>query len=282
VYQISDAAGRVVGTITGDVNGHAYSGALNIGTYYVQQIAAPTGWQVNNTSFAVTVSNTNDNIRVELYNLAANYKTSVTVGGSATAMAGANVKYYFSVANLSTSAMSNFFLHIKVPTDGLRATTFYTGTFSGSATTYHLEYKTNMNGYRMLASGLNSHSSYSYGVSSQALGLQSGEYVTDIRMVFSTVVSGMKSNQAPTLSAYVLSTVMNGFNAVVRAECGAMNGYYGNNSSGGTWGNTTGQTLTEGSLATDNGWVSSAGQFTTYIYGYYQNEVPESLPKTGY
>lgn len=282
VYQLTDAAGRTVGTITGDVNGYAYSGPLTVGTYYVQQIAAPTGWQLNPTRFAVTVSSTNDNIRVELYNRAANYQTKVTVNGSATAMAGADVRYYMTVANESTSAMSNFFLHVKVPTDGLRATTFYTGTYSGSATTYYLEYKTNMNGYRLLASGLNSHSNYSYGMSSQSLGLQSGEYVTDIRMVFSTVVPGMRSSQPASLSAYVLSTVQNGFNAIVRAECGATNGYYGNSSSGGTWGSSTGQTLSPGVHATDNGWVSSSSQFSTYIYGYFQNVVPGELPKTGY
>ena len=39
-----------------------------------------------------------------------------------------------------------------------------------------------MNGYRKLAENLNSKSSYSYGLSTQALGLQTGEYVTDIRI----------------------------------------------------------------------------------------------------
>ena len=33
---------------------------------------------------------------------------------------------------------------------------------------------------------------------------------------------------------------------------------------------------------TDSGWVSSAGQFTTFIYGYARNIVPMTLPVTGY
>jgi len=282
VYQITDTTGREVGRITGDVNGNAYTGALNIGTYYVQQIVAPSGYQVNSSRFAVNVTNTNDNIRVEVYNKAANYSTSVSVNGQATAMAGGSVKYYFTLANTSTSPMSNFFLHIKVPTDAMRATTFYTGTYSGTATTYSLEYKTNMSDYRTLASGLNSQSNYSYGLSTQALGLQSGEYVTDIRMVFGSVVSGFKNSMAPTLTCYVLSTVSNGHQGVMRAEVGAMNGYYSNNSNGGTWGNTTGQGLMQNSGNTDGGWVSSANQFTTFIYGYYQNILPMALPITGY
>lgn len=283
IYQITNTAGQVVANITGDVNGYAYSGALDIGTYYVQQIVAPSGWQVNTTKFAVNVTSANDNIRVEVYNLAANYSTSVTVNGQPSAMAGGSLKYYFTVANNSTCAMDNFYLHIKVPTDVLRATTFYTGTFTGSATTYNLEYKTNMNDYRTLATGLNSKSNYSYGLSTQALGLQSGEYVTDIRMVFTTVVAGTKQSMAPTLECYVLSTALTGYQAIMKAECGAINGYYSNNSTGGVWGSTTGQSLLANSgTSVDSGWVSSAGQYSTYIYGYYRNPLPSTLPKTGY
>lgn len=280
VYQISDATGKVVATINGDVNGCAYSGALALGTYTVQMISAPAGWQLNSTKFNIRVSNTNDNIRAEVYVLAGNYQTNVTVNGPGSAHAGQNVKYYFTVQNNSTSAMDSFFLHVKVPTDVMRATTFYTGTFTGTATTYELQYKTNMSDYRTMASGLNSKSNYSYGMSTQALGLQSGEYVTDIRMVFGTVSAGMKQQMAPTLNCYVLATAMNGHQAVMRAECGAMQGYFNNGSNGGTWGNTTGETLNN--TGTNNGWVTSAGQFTTFIYGYAQNIIPNRLPTTGY
>lgn len=280
VYQISDSTGKVVATISGDVNGCAYSGALGLGTYTVQMLSAPAGWQLNSTKFNIRVSNTNDNIRAEVYVLAANYQTRVTVNGPGTATAGQNVKYYFTLENASTSAMDSFFLHVKVPTEVMRATTFYTGTFTGTATTYELQYKTNMSDYRTLATGLNSKSNYSYGVSTQALGLQSGEYVTDIRMAFGTVVAGMKQQMAPTLNCYILATAMNGHQAVMRAECGAMQGYFNNASNGGTWGNTTGETLTN--TGSNSGWVTAAGQFTTFIYGYAQNIIPNSLPKTGY
>lgn len=280
VYQISDSTGKVVATIQGDINGCAYSGALGLGTYTVQMISAPAGWQLNSTKFNIRVSNTNDNIRAEVYVLAANYQTRISVNGPGSAHAGQNVKYYFTVENASTSAMDSFFLHVKVPTDVMRATTFYTGTFSGTATTYELQYKTNMSDYRTLATGLNSKSNYSYGMSTQSLGLQNGEYVTDIRMVFSTVSAGMKQQMAPTLNCYVLSTAMNGYQAIMRAECGAMQGYFNNGSNGGTWGNTTGGNLYN--TGTNNGWVTSAGQFATFIYGYAQNNIPNRLPTTGY
>lgn len=297
VYTITDASGRVVGTIQGDINGEAHSGALGLGTYYIQQTVAPSGWQVNAAKFTVHVTNLNDNIRVEVYNKAANYSMTVEAHGQATAVAGSSLKYWFTnVKNDSTSAMNNFYLHIKIPTDAVRATTFYTGTYN-TAATYSVQYKTNLNDYRTLASGLNSKSNYSYDLSTRGLGLGNGEYVTDIRMVFPTVVAGFHESMAPTLQAYVLSTVPTGYQAVLRCEVGGQTGgYYSNNANGGVWGSPTGETLypnasggwnngngwTTGGSSNSGGWTTGASQVTTYIYGYAQNVLPPNLPKTGY
>lgn len=288
-YVIMDASGKVVQTITGDVNGESHSGALDLGTYYVQQVVAPSGWQVNAAKFAIHVTSVNDNIRVEVYNKAANYSVSAEAHGQTTAVAGGMLKYWFSnIRNDSTSAMNNFYLNIKIPTDAVRATTFYTGTYN-TATTYYIQYKTNINDYRTLASGLNSKSQYSYDLSTVGLGLGSNEYVTDIRLVFPTVVSGFHESMAPTLNCYVLSTVRNGHQAIMRVEVGGQVGaYYSNASNGGLWGSTTGESLYPNSGSVNGGnanagtWGTSSSQFTTLIYGYAQNAVPSTLPKTGY
>ena len=314
VYMITDANGRIVNMIQGNVNGVAYSGPLAVGTYFVQQVKAPTGYQLNGAQFSVRVSSTNDNIRAEVYNKAANYNASVQVHGQTTAVAGGSLKYWFNIQNNSTCAMDNFFVNLKLPTDAIRATTFYTGTYTNTQTTYSIQYKTNMNDYRTLASGLNSQSQYAYDLSTIGLGLSNGEYVTDIRLVFPTVVAGFRDSVSPVLDCYVLSTVANGTNASVRAEIGGLaEGYYSNNSRGGQWGTVNGQTLYSGNgwsynygsansqyypgaqtnssnigtsynQPTSNAasWTAGAHQFTTYIYGYQQNVLPNTLPKTGY
>lgn len=290
IYTITDTSGRVVQTIRGDINGEAHSGSLDLGTYYVQQVMAPSGWQVNAAKFAIHVTSVNDNIRVEVFNKAANYKANVEAHGQTTAVAGGMLKYWFSnIRNDSTSPMNNFYVNIKVPTDTVRATTFYTGTYN-TPTTYRIEYKTNINDYRILASGLNSQSQYSYDMSTVGLALGANEYVTDIRLVFPTVVSGFHENMAPTLNCYVLSTVRNGHQAILRVEVGGqVGGYYVNNSNGGIWGSNTGETLYPSGGATINGgsgnagtWTGGSSQFTTVIYGYAQNQLPSNLPKTGY
>ena len=116
-------------------------------------------------------------------------------------------------------------------------------------------YKTNMNDYRPMATGLSSASSYQYDLSSLALDVQSGEYVTDVRFEFGTVPAGFKVTSAPVFYGYVMPTVPNGYIIMMRSECGGQyNGYW----------------KTESALCTTNV-VNNGG-----------GKLPSTLPKTGY
>ena len=217
VYTITDMTGKVVATIYGDSYGEAHSGALAIGTYYIQQTQAPAGYMINDQRVTVNVTNTNDNIKITVYNKSGNFATSVEAHGPTTVGVNANAKFFYTnVCNKSSVAVSNFFLHIKVPTDGARAGTFYTGTWTGVPSTYYIEYKTNMSDYRILAQGLNSKSQYSYDLSSLAMAFGAGEYVTDIRMVFPTAAAGMRESMAPVLYVRTLPVVVNGYQLINR------------------------------------------------------------------
>ena len=162
--------------------------------------------------------------------------------------------------------MNNFYVRIKVPTDAMRAVSFFTGTWSAQCY-YNIEYKTNQNDFRVLAQGCSSKSNYSYDLSSQSLGLGPAEYVTDVRMVFPQVIKGFKNSMAPVLYTQVLTGLRTGYQATVRAEVGGPLAYAGvvngnENLAGGSW-------------------CTGAGQFTSFIYGYV-NQLPSNLPKTGY
>lgn len=289
VYNITDMTGNVVATIYGDSYGEAHSGALAIGTYYVQQVQAPAGYMLNDQRITVNVTNTNDNIKITVYNKSGNFATSVEAHGPTRVGVNANAKFFYTnVCNKSTVAVSNFFLHIKVPTDGARAGTFYTGTWTGTPTTYYIEYKTNQNDYRILANGLNSKSQYSYDLSSLAMGLGASEYVTDIRMVFPVAAAGMKESMAPVLYVRTLPIVVNGFQLINRAEAGCQ-GQVSNSVSTSVSGNPTSGASASGTASgtasgsISNGWVSSTSQSTTVVTNYtYQYPLPNTLPKTGY
>ena len=279
VYQITDMSGKVVATIYGDSYGEAHSGALGIGSYYVQQIQAPAGYMVNNQRVTVRISNTNDNVKLTVYNKSGNFKTTVSAHGPRTVAPNNQAKFYWTnVSNASTTTVANFFLHVKVPTDGARAGTFYTGTWSGTATTFRVEYKTNYADYRVLASGLNSKSQYSYDMSSIALGLSSGEYVTDIRMVFDRASAGMKESMAPCLYVTVLPNVVNGYQLINRAETGCQGEASSSVSGGNSWTSNTGISGIAG------GWTSATAQSITVVTGptYIPYPLPGKLPTTGY
>ena len=270
VYQITDQTGSVVTTITGDFNGEAHSGPLPIGTYYVQMVTPPTGFQLNNGRATVNVINTSINKRVEVFCKAAYYNMSVKVNGQQTVWAGNMLKYTFTnIVNDSSAGMNNFYLRVKIPTDSMRAVSFNTGSFNYS-TYYNVEYKTNTNDWRSLAQGCSSKSNYSYDLSTQGLGLGLGEYVTDVRMVFPSVISGFKVATAPSIYCAVLTGLPSGYMATVRAEVGGQVAAV----------QSAGATSNPGNMETGS-WCSGAGQYTTYIYNY-QNYIPGTLPKTGY
>ena len=288
VYQITDMSGTVVATIYGDSYGEAHSGALAIGSYYVQQIQAPAGYMVNDQRVTVRISNKNDNVKITVYNKSGNFATSVEAHGPRTVAANKQAKFYWTnVYNKSTVPVANFFLHVKVPTDGARAGTFYTGTWTGTATTYRIEYKTNYSDYRVLAQGLNSKSQYSYDLSSIALGLTSGEYVTDVRMVFAQASAGMHESMAPSMYVTVLPNVVNGFQLINRVEVGCQGAASASVSGTGT------NSANTGINSINDGWTSSSSQSTTTVNGpaypnygypgyYPQYPLPNQLPKTGY
>lgn len=268
VYVIKDITGKIVATISGDANGMAYSGALPQGTYTVQMTSPPSGFQLNSQVATVVITSQSDNKRIEVFVKAAYVSLSVSVTGQPTGWAGQAMKYAFTnLSNSSSSAMNNFYLRVKIPTDAMRGVAFYTGTWNGAGTYYNVEYKTNQNDWRALASGLSSKSNYSYDISSQSLGLGPAEYVTDIRMVFPQVMAGFRNSMAPVLYTQVLSGIRTGYQATVRAEVGGQLAYAGvvngnENLAGGSW-------------------CTGAGQYTSWLYGYV-NRLPGQLPKTGY
>ena len=267
VYQIKNVQGVVVATVTGDANGVAYSGALPIGTYTVQMVTPPVGFMTNTAVANVVLTTSSDNKVVDVYLKSVVMALTVNVTGQMTGWSGQMMKYAFTnCGNQSNVGMSQFYLNMKIPTDCMRGITVFTGVWN-QQTYATIEYKTNQNGYRTLAQGVSSKSNVSYDISSQSLGLNTNEYVTDVRIVFPNVMAGFKASMAPTLYTQVLSGIRTGYQATMRAEVGGQLAY-----AGVVNGN---QNLAGGS------WCTGQGQFTSYLYGY-QTRYPNNLPKTGY
>lgn len=185
--------------------------------------------------------------------------------------------------NGSDVALDNYFIHIKVPTDTARIVTLSTGKWNENVT-YSVSYKTNMNDYRKIAEGLESVNNYQYGLSTQALGLQSGEYLTDIRFEFGTVPANFALTDKMCYTQYILSTANTGAKSITRIEIG---GQYNTVNIGTTHidngkvviDSTTNASDPRPAISGNSGqWAVDTGLWNTDIKA---ADVPDELPKTG-
>ena len=255
VFEIENAeTGRIVDTITSDSRGIAASNPLPLGRYFVREIKAPRFYQLNTQKVEVKLKVEGDVVRIEMYNDAASIKTSIKKTGNYTVDAGDNMRYDITnVANQSNVPLDNFFWHDRIPTDAVRVGTITTGTYNARVW-YKITYKTNKNGYRVLADNLLSSNRYSFKVDSGSLKLAIGEYVTDIRYEFGTVPAGFRMTEKATVYVYVPPYMANGYNITNRVDCGG--------SYQGEWDSST------------SAWVTKIHRAPIYT--------KSTLPKTGY
>ena len=255
VFEIENAeTGRVVDTITTDSRGIAASNPLPLGRYFVRESKAPRFYQLNTQKAEVKLKVEGDVVRIEMYDDPAIIKTSIKKTGNYTVDAGDNMRYDITnVANLSNVPLDNFFWHDRIPTDAVRVGTITTGIYNARVW-YKITYKTNKNGYRVLADNLLSTNRYSFKVDSGSLKLAVGEYVTDIRYEFGTVPAGFKMTEKATVYVYVPPYMANGYNITNRVDCGG--------SYQGEWDNST------------SAWVTKIHRAPIYT--------KPALPKTGY
>lgn len=255
VFEIENAeTGRIVDTITSDSRGIAASNPLPLGRYFVREIKAPRFYQLNTQKVEVKLKVEGDVVRIEMYNDAASIKTSIKKTGNYTVDAGDNMRYDITnVANQSNVPLDNFFWHDRIPTDAVRVGTITTGTYNARVW-YKITYKTNKDGYRVLADNLLSTNRYSFKVDSGSLKLAIGEYVTDIRYEFGTVPAGFRMTEKATVYVYVPPYMANGYNITNRVDCGG--------SYQGEWDSST------------SAWVTRIHRAPIYT--------KPTLPKTGY
>jgi len=218
VYEIvRERSGKVVGYITTDARGVAASKALPLGRYLVREVKAPAFWQVDSRVQDVTLEYPGQIIKLSSFDKAAELKVGLTKIGVKQILAGTRSTYSFTVANESNVDLERFYLHDKLPYDVSNAYSVTTGTYN-QRLTYSVLYRTNMNGYRALASSLLSTQNYSF--SMNALSLQEGEYVTDIYFDFGTVPAGFRNVAKPTITVTVSPKTINGYSLVNRADAG--------------------------------------------------------------
>lgn len=285
VFEIMDAdTYQVMGRAISDASGIAASGGLPIGRYIVKQIGAAPYYAVSDKETEVRLKVNNDVVRIEYENPSVIMKAEVAQKSNKTVKAGSSMRVDVTAVNsLSDVRLDNFFFHIKVPTDAARISTLSTGTWK-QAVWYSIRYKTNMQDYRLLSSNLLSTSKYQFDLSTAALGLQLGEYVTDVRYEFGTVPAGFTLASKPAYMLYVLNTTANGYKLLPRVEVGGQYNTISVTTNGNVSAGVQGSNFTGTQIAGNSGqWTTDAGTWTTTVKGGTGGtNLPGSLPKTGY
>lgn len=252
VFEITKArSGEVVCHITTDARGVAASEPLPLGRYFIKEVTAPAYYQLSGERMEAELEYAGQIIRLSAYNKSASLGTQIKKTGNVEVLAGDSMRYDISLANTSNVPLTNFYWSDRLPTDAVRIQSFTTGTYN-QRVYYRVVYKTNYNAWRVLSSNLLSTNNYSFNMTAAALGLMSGETVTEVKLEFGTVAAGFASETKPMITVLTLSSLANGYQIINRCEVGGQ--YLG-------------------------AWQTSTAAWITKVIRLQPNPV---LPKTGY
>ena len=254
VFEVYSLTGNLVDRMVSNAKGIAASSLLPVGVYIVKEVSPTPYYALNTREFIAEIRHSGDIVRFEVLNENATLGVTIQKKGQNQAVPGQIILWeLFNVASTASTPMESFYVHDRLPTDAVRGAKVFTGTWSHRLT-YQVTYKTNYSSdYRVLASGLSTKTDYELSIHPNVLGLQSGEYVTDIRWEFGTVPVGFQSAINPKIQAQVLPTLPKGYKIINRADVG-------------------GRYISQ--------WETAQTSWTTIIYS---DPAPATeLPKTGY
>ncbi len=220
VFEIFDRSNTVVAQITTDRRGIATSPPLSLGVYGIREIAAPAGYQLNDTVFFGEIKLHEDLLQFEVLDENEELRVTVEKYGNIEAMPGDIIQYDFKhIGNASSVELEDFYFHDRFPTDGLRLEKLKTGTWSEKLT-YQVLYKTNLRDYRILADNLDSKINHTLDCGREALGLRGNEYITDIKFAFGTVQPGFEEVKSPVFYCAVNANLPNQYRFTNCADTG--------------------------------------------------------------
>jgi len=225
VFEVYNITGNLVDRIVSDARGIAATKGLQTGVYTFKEVSAPRYYALNDRTYIADIRHNGDIIRFEVLNSSISLNLTIQKKGPNEVSPGITINYeIYGVANDSSGVLENFYIHDRIPIDATRVTKITTGTYN-ERLYYKVTYKTNYRDYMMLAENLLTKNDYEFSLHPNVLGLQNGEYVTDVRLEFPKVGAGFKQTKSMYVFCQVLPTVPNGYRIINRADVG---GRYGN------------------------------------------------------
>ena len=222
-FEIYDKAQNVVDTVVSNERGLAISKLLPLGRYTIKETKAPNYYGVSGETFEAEIEFASQIVRLEV--LDESVYTNVVIGksGPKQVTPGMPIKWTISrVANNSTIRLNSFYWRDNLPYQAVQLDKIVTGTYN-TRIPYKVVYKTNFNQTpRTLADNLDPSVNRVLQATPTALGLKSGEAVTQIMFIFGTVPSGFRMVD----NAYIYGTVRksaSGSSFVNKVDVGGLN-----------------------------------------------------------
>jgi uncharacterized surface anchored protein len=222
VFEITRVkGGTVVGYITSDARGIAASEPLPLSRYYVKEVTPPQYYMINPEKLEAELEYTGQIVKLSVYDKSAVLGTSIKKTGNREIISGDSMWYDIFIENTSNVQLGDFYWSDRLPTDASRVQTLTTGTYN-QRLYYRVLYKTQLGGWKTLASNLLTTNNHSFSLTANALGLAQGDAVTEVKLEFGAVQPGFKSVTKPMINVLTLPNLVNGYSIVNRSECGGV------------------------------------------------------------
>ena len=222
VFKIYDNKMNLVDTIeTEGRNGIATSKLLPLGVYGIKETSSPDYYFTDGEMFYAEIKVHDDLVKFVVKNKPVKLEVSVEKRGINEAMAGQSFIYNLSnIQNGSNVPLEEFYIHDVLPTEAVRLETVWTGVWS-EREKFNFQIRTNhKTGWRTVKKNLLSTTNNEIDCSPSALGLASGEYVTEFRIVFDEVQPEFHCTTGPAVQVKVLENVQNGRKFVNKVDAG--------------------------------------------------------------
>lgn len=251
-FEIYNArTGKLVDTIRTDKNGVAVSKPLPLARYEVIESKAADFYGLDKTPIEVEIEFAGQIVRAAMTNKSLYTNVSIKKTGYVEVMPGQQLRYDFSgIANNSTTSLESFYWRDTLPAFA-DLQKIVTGTWNVQGS-YKIVYKTTLSGdaWRVLADSLSTQQNYVLDASPAALGLASGEKVTEFMVVFGIVPANFRQVEAPAVYCTASQWLTSGSQIVNQADVGGV--YNGQ-------------------------WIMATSRWVTKVY-----KPAEPLPRTGY
>lgn len=178
-------------------------------TYYLKEIAVDSYYVISDELIEFKFEENGQTIELEVENDNVNLIVDVEKDAPTEAERGEIIDYTFdNIGNYSNTKVSNFIWGDKLPRQ-VRVQELQTGTWNEDLE-YEIQFITNKNtNWKNIGEKYSTTENYKINLTSEALGLQDDEYVTEFRLVFGEVKAGFEADITPIVKAKVNDDVQN-------------------------------------------------------------------------